>query len=214
MGHAAPLEELHGVFGAEGLLFNGNCRGGQFPHPCLHPIQQGLVQGEAAPGQDEEGAAQRVFHADVFHLLTAHDIIERLQHQQEGAALVGLETGLVLGGNHFQGTVPVQSLVELAELAVPVDQKDVIERAVLKVRGNGAVRGSAGIGVRCAVHSNSQNFFLVHGMASFMCDYPAYIVLCSRLADHFKWSSSLCSSSGRFRSRRGFRMSKCWRALS
>ena len=164
--HTGLAEQLHGVVGADGFLLDGQRLGGELPHPGLYPVQQSLVQCEAALGQDEEGAAEGVLHRQTLHMLAAHHIIEGLQHKKDGAALIGLDAGLVLGGDHLQRTVPVQNLVELAELSVAVDQQDIPGDPVLKVRGYGAVGRSAGVGVRLAVYSNVQHSLFVHRMAS------------------------------------------------
>ena len=162
-----PAEQLHGVVGVDGLLLDGQRGGGQLPHPLLHPAQQGLVQGEISPGQEKEGAAEGVLHGDAFHILPARHVIEGLQHQEDGAALIGLDAGPVLGGDHFQRAVPIQNFVELAELPVTVDQQDVVRGPALKIRRNGAVGRSVRIGVFHAVHGDLDHFFLFHRMASF-----------------------------------------------
>ncbi len=73
-------EQVDGVIGAEGPLLDGLSRGGQFPHAGLHPVQQGLVQGEIAPGQDEKGAAEGVFHRQALHVLPARHVVKGLEH--------------------------------------------------------------------------------------------------------------------------------------
>ena len=161
-------ENLHGVVRAEGLFFNGQGLGRQLPHTGFHPFQQGFVQGEIALGQDKKRAAEGVFHRNALHVFPARHVVKGFQHQKDRAALIGLDTGLIQGGDHPKGAVPVQDLVKLAKFSVPVDQQDIAGRPVLKVRRNGLIRGSAGIDVFLAVHSNLQQIFFFHGMASFM----------------------------------------------
>ena len=166
MDQSGLPEELNGVVGVDGPLFDGHCRRGQFPHPRFHPCKQRLIQGKITPGQNEEGAAEGVFHGDALHILPAYHVVEGLQHQKDCASLIGLNTGLVLSGDHFQRTVPVQGLVELAELSVSVYQQDIPGIPVLKVRRDSAVGRPAGIGVICAVHSDLYHSLFFHGMAS------------------------------------------------
>ena len=108
----------------------------------------------AAPGQNKQGTAEGILHRQALHPLRPHYVMERLEHQKYCAALIGLDAGLILGGDHPQGAVPVQGLVELTELSVPVDQQDVAGEPVLKVRRDDAVGRCVGVGVRLAVHSD------------------------------------------------------------
>ena len=165
-------EEVDGVVRVEGFLLNGQGQIGQLPHPRLHLFQQGLIQGECALGQDEQSAAEGVFHGNALHVFPARHIVKGFQHQKDRAALIGLNSGLVLGGNHFQRAVPVQNLVELAELSVPVNQQDVAGKPILEIRRDGAVGCSVGVGVFRAVHGDRKHFLFFHKIASFMCRYP------------------------------------------
>ena len=154
MYHPGPEEQLHSVIGANGALFDGQRLGGQLPHTGLHPVQQSLIQRKLTPSQDKEGAAEGVFHRNPIHVFLARHIVKRFQHQQNRAALIGLDTGLVLGCDHFQRTVPVQKLVKLTQLPIPVDQQDIAGIAVLEVCHDSPVGRPAGIGVRLAVYNN------------------------------------------------------------
>ena len=146
-----PAEQLHGVVGVEGTLLNGQGGGGHLPHTGLHPVQQGLVQGKAPLGAEEQGAAEGVVHGQAVHVFRARHIVERLDHQEHRAALVGLDAGYVPGGDQAQGAVPVQRLVKLAQLAVPVHQQNVVGIPVLEVGGDAAEGGAAGVIVPHAV---------------------------------------------------------------
>ena len=144
----------------------GQGQGGQLPHPHLHPVQQGLVQNEIALDPDKQGAAEGVGHADAFHVLPAGYVIKRFEHEEDRAALIGLDAGYVLGGNHVQRAVPVQGLVELTELAVPVDQQDIMGKPLLKIRRDGAVGRPLGIGIFHAVYHDLCHFLFYHMVAS------------------------------------------------
>ena len=106
-------------------------------------------------------------------MLPAHHVAERLQHQEHRTALISLDAGLVLGGDHLQGTVPVHRLVELAELAAPVDQQDVAGIAVLDLCRNGPVGRAAGIGALHTVYHNRRHSLLFHWMTSFIYHDPS-----------------------------------------
>ena len=155
-------EQLHGVVGGDRPLLDGKGLGGQLPHPLLHPVQEGLIQGKAAPGQTEQSAAEGVLHRDALHVFPARHIVEGLQHEKYRAALIGLDARLVLGGDHFQGAVPVQGFVQLTELAVPVDQQDVIGAAVLKISSHGAVGRPVGVGALLPSHGDFYQLLFLH----------------------------------------------------
>ena len=168
MDQALPLEELDGVVGGHGALLNGQRLGGQLPHPLLDPVQKGLVQGKVPLGADEQGAAEGVLHAHPLHLLPARHVVERLEHQEDRAALIGLDAGNVPGGDHFQGAVPVQGLVELAELPVPVHQQDITGKPLLEVRRHGAAGRPVGIGAFLALYRDLHHSLFVHMTASYL----------------------------------------------
>ena len=50
---ARLAEQFHGVVGADGLLLNGQRLVGQLPHPGLHSVQKGPIQGKIALSQNE-----------------------------------------------------------------------------------------------------------------------------------------------------------------
>ena len=157
--HAVFCQKGRGVFDIHRLLFNGQNLTDQLPHPVLDPVQQGVIQREAASGPAEQSIAQGKFHPDVLHLLPAYHVIKCLEHQENGTALIGLAARLVGGGDHGEGAVPLHGLLQLTELAVPVHQQDLVGIVLLKFRGDGAVSGSVGILVYRAVHGDVQHGF-------------------------------------------------------
>lgn len=99
--------------------------GRELPHPGLYPFQQSLIRRELPLGAAEQSVAQGELHRDSLHIFPAYRIIKGLQHQQNGAALIGLASGLVGGGDEGQCAVPVQYFVQLPELAIPVYQQNI-----------------------------------------------------------------------------------------
>ena len=160
------LEQLYGVVGADGAFFNRQRLGGQLPHPLLHPVQQGLVQGKGAQRTDKEGPAEGALHTDALHVFPACHVIKCLQHQKNRAALIRLDARNILGGDHLQRTVPVQGLVELTQLSIPVHQQDIIGEARLDIRRDGAVGRPLGIGIFHTVYHDLYHSLFFHMAAS------------------------------------------------
>ena len=153
--HPAAAEELHRVLGAEGAFPNGDRLADQLAHPLLHPVQQGLIQNEISLGSDEQGAADGILHRDALDALRPHRVIKSGEHQKDYAALIGLASRPVHRGDHAQGAVPVQGLVQLTQLSIPVHQEDVAGIAVLRISGDGLIGGAQGVVPGLPVYDHS-----------------------------------------------------------
>ena len=159
--HAVGLQESHGLLNVHGPLFDGQGLVHKSTHPLLYLGQQVSVQGKAAVGLAEQGVAEGELHPDVFHIFPARHVVKSLEHQQNGTALIGLAARLVRAGDHGEGAVPLEGLVQLPELAVPVHQQDLVGIFRLKISGNGAVGGAVRVLVHPAVDGH------VHHLCSF-----------------------------------------------
>ena len=106
--------------------------------------------------------ADGILHGDALHVFTARHIVEGFQHQEDRAALIGLHPRLILGCEHFEGAVPVQGLMQLTELSVPVDQQDVIRIIFLKIRGDHPVWRPEGVCMLRSIHGYLHHFRVFH----------------------------------------------------
>ena len=162
--HTVGGEEGPGVLDVHRLLLDGQGLGGQLAHPLLHLGQQGGIQGKVTPCPAEQGIAQGELHPDVLHLVPAHRVVKGLQHQQDGAALIGLAAGLVRGGHHSQRAVPLDGLIQLPQLAVPVHQQDVVGMIPLHLVGHRLIGRARGVQALFSVYGHAKHVFVLHAV--------------------------------------------------
>ena len=143
--HAVGLQEGYGVLDVHGALFDGKRLLCQFSHSLFHFGQQTGIEVKRAPRPAEQGVAEGELCRDIPDVFPAHHVIKRLEHQQNGAALVSLMPRLVRAGDHGEGAVPLKGLVKLPELALPVYQQDLVGIFRLKIGGDGSVGGAVGV---------------------------------------------------------------------
>ena len=153
------LKQGDGVVSGDRVLPNGDGLGGKLPHVRLHPVQKRLVQAEGAAGQDEQGVAEGVLHGDALDAVPAQHIVKGLQHQENGASLIGLHAGPILDREQLQRAVPVQGLPQLAQLPVPVHQQDVAGVLPLKIFCDPLKGRAGGVGVPVLSHRDEVGLF-------------------------------------------------------
>ena len=165
--HPRPLEHLHGIVGADGAFLNRQrlCR--HLPHTSLHTLQKRRIQSKVPLCPDKQGVTDGVFDGKPLHIFRTGYVMESLQHQKSHTAFVRLHSRLFFCRDHFQRTIPVQGLVQLTELSIPVDQQNLIGMLPLKINSDLLIRSSKGICTFHPVHDHIQQLLFFHDAASF-----------------------------------------------
>ena len=171
--HAHIPQALHRVVGADRLLDDGRLLRRQGPHPGLHPLQQGFVQGKVPRRPQEQG----ILHPHPAHVIPAYNIVKGLQQQEQGGALIGLHPGPVRRRDHGQGAVPVQLFVQLTQLAVPVDQQNVVGIVPLHLVRDGLKGRSDGIVPSRLAHGHMKHLVTLHGHILLRAAFPPPVYL-------------------------------------